>query len=124
QMELEMDLAEERYESAPNLFNKWGEFAPAFGMIGTLIGLVIMLGELDDPSLIGSGMATALITTFYGTMLANLVFLPFANNMKLLISEKMITYEIIFEGVRAIQEGQNPRDIEEKLSSYLSAREL
>src|SRR5699024_8522411 len=108
QMELEMDLAEERYESAPNLFNKWGEFAPAFGMIGTLIGLVIMLGELDDPSLIGSGMATALITTFYGTMLANLVFLPFANNMKLLISEKMITYEIIFEGVRAIQEGQNP----------------
>src|SRR5699024_11296866 len=53
QMELEMDLAEDRYESAPNLFNKWGEFAPAFGMIGTLIGLVIMLGELDDPSLIG-----------------------------------------------------------------------
>lgn len=124
QMELEMDLAEDRYDSAPALFSKWGEFAPAFGMIGTLIGLIIMLGELDDPSLIGSGMATALITTFYGTMLANLVFLPFASNMKLLIAEKMVTYEIIFEGVTAIQEGQNPRDIEEKLMSYLSNQEV
>lgn len=124
QMELEMDLAEDRYDSALDLFSKWGEFAPAFGMIGTLIGLIIMLGELDDPSMIGSGMATALITTFYGTMLANLVFLPFANNMKLLIDEKMVTFEIIFEGVTAIQEGQNPRDIEEKLKSYLSTQEL
>lgn len=124
QMELEMDLTEERYASAPDLFNKWGEFAPAFGMIGTLIGLIIMLGELDDPSMIGSGMATALVTTFYGTMLANIVFLPFASNMKLLIDEKMVTFEIIFEGVTAIQEGQNPRDIEEKLKSYLSTQEL
>lgn len=124
QMELEMDLTEESYEAAPALFNKWGEFAPAFGMIGTLIGLIVMLGELDDPSLIGSGMATALITTFYGTMLANLVFLPLATNMTKLAADKMITYEIIFEGVIAMQEGQNPRDIEEKLKSYLTTKEL
>lgn len=124
QMELEMDLTEERYEIAPTMFNKWGEFAPAFGMIGTLIGLIIMLGELDDPSMIGSGMATALITTFYGTMLANIVFLPLATNMAQLVAEKMVTYEIILEGVKSMQEGQNPRDIEEKLKSYLSLQEL
>lgn len=124
QMELEMDLTEARYDTAPALFSKWGEFAPAFGMIGTLIGLVVMLGELDDPSLIGSGMATALLTTFYGTMLANLIFLPLADNMKKLAASKMITYEIIYEGVIAMQEGQNPRDIEEKLKSFLSPKEL
>ncbi|MEY8291426.1 motility protein A [Carnobacteriaceae bacterium 52-44] len=124
QMELEMDLTEERYEAAPALFNKWGEFAPAFGMVGTLIGLIVMLGELDDPSLIGTGMATALLTTFYGTMLANLIFLPLATNMKQLATDKMITYEIILEGVIAMQEGQNPRDIEEKLKSYLTTQEV
>ena len=124
QIELEMDLTEERYQIAPLFLNKWGEFAPAFGMIGTLIGLIVMLGELDDPSLIGSGMATALITTFYGTMLANLVFLPLATNISQLISEKMVTYEIIHNGVIAMQEGQNPRDIEEKLKSYLTPKEL
>lgn len=124
QMELEMDLTEERYEVAPAFFNKWGEFAPAFGMIGTLIGLIVMLGELDDPSLIGSGMATALITTFYGTMLANLVFLPLATNLTQLATTKMVTYEIVLEGVVAMQESQNPRDIEEKLKSYLTTKEL
>ncbi len=75
-----MDLTEESYEAAPALFNKWGgEFAPAFGMIGTLIGLIVMLGELDDPSLIGSGMATALITTFYGTIACKLSFPSISN---------------------------------------------
>lgn len=124
QMELEMDLTEERFEIAPSILNKWGEFAPAFGMIGTLIGLIIMLGELNDPSTIGAGMATALITTFYGTILANLVFIPLAENLSHLATDKLVTYEIIYEGVIAIQEGQTPRDIEEKLLTYLSAQEL
>lgn len=124
QMELEMDLTEENYEVAPSIFNKWGEYAPAFGMMGTLIGLIVMLGELDDPSAIGTGMATALLTTFYGTMLANLIFIPLAQNMSQLITSKMVTYEIILEGVVAMQEGQNPRDIEEKLKYYLTNQEL
>src|SRR5699024_7677996 len=91
QMELEMERAEDRDDSAAGLFGNWSEFAPAFGMIGTLIGLIMMLGELDDPSLIESGIVTALITTFYGIMLANLDFLPFPSSMKLLIAEKMVT---------------------------------
>lgn len=124
QLELEIDLIEESYQTAPLFLNKWGEFAPAFGMIGTLIGLIVMLGELDDPSLIGTGMAVALVTTFYGSFLSNLVFLPLAANVAQLIEAKMVSYEIILEGVTSMQEGQNPRDIEEKLKAYLSSEEL
>lgn len=124
QMELEMDLTDERYDIAPSLLNKWGEFAPAFGMIGTLIGLIVMLSELNDPSTIGIGMSTALITTFYGTILANLVFIPLASNLSSLAEDKLVTYEIVIDGVISMQEGQTPRDIEEKLKSYLSVQEL
>lgn len=124
QLELEIDLIEEGYQSAPLFLNKWGDLAPAFGMIGTLIGLIVMLGELDDPSLIGTGMAVALLTTFYGSFLSNLVFLPLAANIEQLIENKMISYEIILEGVTSMQEGQNPRDIEEKLMAYLSVEEM
>lgn len=124
QIELEIDLIEENYQVAPLVLNKWGEYAPAFGMIGTLIGLIVMLGELNDPSTIGTGMAVALLTTFYGSFLANLVFLPMAGNIEQLIEAKMISYEIILEGVTSMQEGQNPRDIEEKLKAYLTTQEL
>lgn len=124
QMELEMDLTDERYDIAPSLLNKWGEFAPAFGMMGTLIGLIVMLSELNDPSTIGIGMSTALITTFYGTILANLVFNPLASNLSSLAEDKLVTYEIVIDGVISMQEGQTPRDIEEKLKSYLSVQEL
>lgn len=123
-LDLQLEEIEERYAIAPNVFNKWGEFAPAFGMIGTLIGLIVMLGELDDPSLIGSGMATALITTFYGTMLANLLFLPLASNLERLADEKMVTNDIIVAGTLAIQEGQNPRDLEQQLRSFLTPKEI
>jgi len=123
QLELEFELSEERYQVAPALFSKWGQYAPAFGMIGTLIGLIAMLGDLEDPSLIGSGMATALITTLYGTMLANLIFLPLAENVERLAEEKRVTNDIILEGIVSMQEGQNPRDIEEKLKSFLSSKE-
>lgn len=124
QLELEIDLIEEGYQAAPLFLNKWGEYAPAFGMIGTLIGLIVMLGELEDPSTIGTGMAVALLTTFYGSFLANLIFLPLAGNIEQLIEQKMTSYEIILEGVTSMQEGQNPRDIEEKLKAYLTPEEL
>lgn len=123
-IELQMTSIEEEYSLAPTIFGRWGEYAPAFGMTGTLVGLIIMLGELDDPTTIGSGMATALITTLYGTILANLIFLPLASNLSGLADEKLQINEIILEGILSIQEGQNPRDIEDKLSTYLTDAEL
>lgn len=123
-LELQMESIEEEYSLPPMTFNRWGEYAPAFGMTGTIVGLIIMLGELDDPSTIGTGMATALITTLYGTILANIIFLPLASNLKGLANEKLQINEIILEGIISIQEGQNPRDIEDKLKTYLTTAEL
>ena len=123
-MDVQLDEIEERLSLPTAVFNKWGEFAPAFGMIGTLIGLIIMLGELDDPSTIGSGMSTALLTTFYGSMLANIAFIPLASNLERLAEEKMVTNDIIVTGTISLQEGLNPRDLEQKLRSYLTPEEL
>lgn len=119
-MELKLDALEARHRSGQAVFLKWGELAPAFGMIGTLIGLVVMLAELDDPSTIGSGMAVALITTFYGALLANLVLIPIASNLSAQTDEEISTGEMIIDGVLAIQGGSNPRVIEDKLITYLS----
>lgn len=118
-MEITTENIEKRHSIGQDIFLKWGEMAPAYGMIGTLIGLVIMLGELNDPSTIGVGMATALITTFYGSFLANLVFLPIASNLKMQTTEEMKFCEMIVEGVLSLQAGENPRVIEQKLKSYL-----
>lgn len=96
-----------------------GSFAPAFGMIGTLIGLINMLERLDDPSAIGPSMAVALVTTFYGSLLANLVFLPLANKLKLRSREEILRKEIMVEGLLSIQAGENPRIIEEKIKAFL-----
>lgn len=123
-LELQMESIEEEYKLAPMIFSRWGEYAPAFGMTGTIVGLIIMLGELDDPSTIGTGMATALITTLYGTILANIIFLPLATNLQGLANEKLQINEMILEGIISIQEGQNPRDIEHKLKTYLSDAEM
>lgn len=122
-MTLKMETMERRHQDGQDVFNKWGELAPAFGMIGTLIGLITMLAKLDDPSAIGAGMATALLTTFYGSMLANLVFLPIANNLNEQSQNELFTVELITDGVLEIQYGTNPRMIEEKLMNYLSPDE-
>jgi chemotaxis protein MotA len=122
-MTLKMDTMERRHVSGQEVFSKWGELAPAFGMIGTLIGLITMLSKLDDPSAIGAGMATALLTTFYGSLLANLVLLPIAFNLSEQSSSELFTAELIMDGVLEIQSGTNPRMIEEKLINYLSPNE-
>lgn len=122
-LNIELDQMEDRHSVGHEVFLKWGEYAPAFGMIGTLIGLIAMLGDLQDPSLIGSGMATALITTFYGSFLANLIFLPIAKNLEVQTANELKANEMIVEGVLALQRGDNPRVIEQKLSSYLSQKE-
>lgn len=122
-LELKLDTVERRHMSGQDVFTKWGELAPAFGMIGTLIGLVLMLADLKDPDAIGTGMATALITTFYGSFFANLVFIPIASNLSSQTEEEMFTGQMIIEGILGIQAGSNPRLLEERLMTYLSPRE-
>ena len=122
-MGLEIDAIERRHEIGYNIFKSWGELAPAFGMIGTLIGLILMLSDLNDASAIGVGMATALITTFYGALLANLVLLPIANKLKSQTNDEIYTRDMMIESILSIQAGLNPRIVEEKLTSYLSPAE-
>lgn len=118
-LEIKIANMESRHSVGQAIFIKWGELAPAFGMIGTLIGLINMLSKLDDPSTIGSGMAVALITTFYGSFFANLLFIPIATNLKMQTETELEVCDMIIEGVLSIQAGQNPRTIEQKLSGYL-----
>lgn len=100
-------------------FSNSALYAPAFGMIGTLIGLIQMMHNLDDPSQIGKGMAVALITTFYGALLANLVFLPTAAKIKMQTSELMKARQMVRTGVLAIVRGENPSMVEKRLQTYL-----
>jgi chemotaxis protein MotA len=119
-MNAEIAALEERHQKGRSILEKAGEYAPAWGMIGTLIGLVLMLNNLTDPATIGPSMAVALITTFYGSMLANLVFLPMAGKLANKTDEEVFLKQIIIEGVIGVQSGQNPRILEEKLSAFLS----
>lgn len=118
-MEAEILALEDRHYKGRILLEKAGEYAPAWGMIGTLIGLVLMLNNLDDPSSIGPSMAVAIITTFYGAVLANLVFLPMAGKLEMKTEEEVFIKQIIIEGIIGVQSGQNPRILEEKLSAFL-----
>lgn len=118
-LETKIDNMEDRHSVGQSIFLKWADLAPGFGMLGTLIGLINMLGSLTDPSKIGSGMAVALITTFYGSLMANLIFIPIAQNLQSRTQIEAMVSEMVMEGVLAIQSGQNPRVIEQKLGSYL-----
>lgn len=100
-------------------FSNAGIYAPAFGMIGTLIGLIQMMQNLDDPSQIGAGMAVALITTFYGALLANLIFLPAAGKIKGQTEDILKARQMVRTGVLAIIRGESPSMIEKRLQSYL-----
>ncbi len=119
----ELSSLEARHELGQNLFRTWGSLSPAFGMIGTLIGLVMMLAELDDPSAIGPGMAVALLTTFYGVLLANLIFNPIAGKLAIYSDEEVRMKEIILEALLALQSGINPRLLQEQIKSYFSPQE-
>ena len=122
-LEIKLDAIERRHRMGQDVLLKWGELAPAFGMLGTLIGLIIMLAKLDDASTIGAGMATALITTFYGSLFANLIFIPIASNLGEQTDEEMYIGQMIIDGILEIQAGSNPRLLEEKLMAYLSPSE-
>jgi chemotaxis protein MotA len=122
-LENELMFTEERHKKGAEIFTVMGTFAPAMGMIGTLIGLVQMLMVMDDPKSIGPAMAVALITTFYGSIMANLMFLPVAGKLKLRRDDEVKYKQLIMEGIASIQIGDNPRVVEQKLYTYLSPEE-
>lgn len=122
-MDLEIGEMERRHGEGVDMLKAWGAYAPAFGMAGTLIGLIQMLGNLNDSSQIASGMSKALITTLYGSLMANIIFNPMAANLALKSQQEVSVREMMLEGILAIQSGVNPRIVEEKLISYLSPEE-
>ncbi len=111
-----------RHFIVQDVFKKMGTYAPAFGMLGTLIGLVQMLSKLQDPSNIGPAMATALLTTFYGSIMATMFFLPIAGKLKARTVMEVINLEIMLEGAISILENNNPIIVYEKLSSFISSK--
>jgi len=118
----DLETIEGRHADGKAIFDCIGKYAPAFGMIGTLVGLVIMLQHMNDPKTIGPAMAIALLTTFYGAIIANLVALPMADKLALRSREEMLLKMIMIKGVMAIQSGDNPRIVEQKLKTFLPNR--
>jgi chemotaxis protein MotA len=111
-----------RHKEGKALMDQMGRFAPAYGMIGTLMGLIMMLSDMSDPSGIGAGMAVALITTLYGAIMANVFFSPFAEKLGLLSKMELVATEIAIRGVLAIQSGESPRAIDQKLRTFIPPR--
>lgn len=122
-MDLELENLSLRHSKGQGLFKTMGALFPAWGMIGTLIGLINLLKRLDDPSAIGPSMAVALITTFYGSMLANFVCIPIANKLGVASRDEIQMKQMILEGVLSIQAGENTRLMEHKLKTFLSPDE-
>lgn len=118
-MQAELEGIDLRHTCGKGLLDSMGRFAPVFGMIGTLIGLVIMLGGMSDPTMIGPGMAVALLTTLYGLVFANAVCNPLANKLAQRSSDELLIKMITLKGVLAIQAGDNPRIVAQKLRAYL-----
>jgi chemotaxis protein MotA len=119
-LDTELAYIERRHSETRGVWDNVAALAPAWGMIGTLMGLVIMLGNLSDPDSIGPSMAVALITTFYGSVLANYVAMPIAAKLKNFSADELLIKEVLIEGMLSIQAGENPRIIEEKLKAFLS----
>ncbi len=116
---IEIDAMKERHFIVQDVFTKMNAYAPAFGMIGTLIGLVQMLANLADPASVGPAMGVALLTTFYGAVLAFMIFGPIAGKLKSITAKEVMNLQIIFDGASAITQDANPRMVYEKLSSYI-----
>ncbi len=119
-LETEIEHIEQRHMKGADILNSLGTYAPAMGMLGTLIGLIQMLQSMSDPSTIGPSMAVALITTFYGSIMANLIALPMAGKLAMRSREEVVQKGMIIEGILAISAGDNPRIVERKLHSFLA----
>ena len=122
-METELVSIENRHKVRIGFWETLGTLGPAWGMIGTLVGLVDMLYKMSDASALGPAMAVALITTLYGSVLANWICAPVANKLKADNSAEMMLKEVMIEGLLSIQAGENPRVIEEKLKSFLAPKD-
>lgn len=116
----EVAFMEDRHSKGQSILASAGAAAPAFGMIGTLIGLVTMLSGMEDPSSIGEGMALALLTTLYGAIISNILFIPVAGKLKVRTASELLSKEITIEGILSIQSGDNPRVVEQKLKAFIS----
>ncbi len=122
-MTTEILQLEERHRTGAEIFSTMGSFAPAIGMLGTIIGLVQMLMQMEDPGSIGAPMAVALLTTFYGTLLSNLLFLPIAGKLKTMSKQEILLKQMVIEGIMSIQSGDNHRIVEQKLKAFISPKE-
>lgn len=122
-METELVSLEDRHKGCIGFWDTLGAMGPAWGMIGTLVGLVNMLYNMADPSALGPAMAVALITTLYGSLLANWICTPVSNKLKADNASEMLLKEVMIEGLLSIQAGENPRVIEEKLKSFLAPKD-
>ncbi len=122
-LEVDMEQTSERHLANSQIFDQMGGFAGAMGMIGTLIGLVAMLLNMADPSAIGPSMAVALLTTMYGSMIGNIIGAPIANILNIRNTDEALSKTLIIEGIMAIQSGDNPRTLEDKLLSFLPPAE-
>jgi chemotaxis protein MotA len=119
-LEPEMRHLQERHSKGKKILEFMGAAAPAFGMIGTLIGLIQMLRTLESPESIGQGMAVALLTTFYGALSANLIFLPLAGKLGIYSKEESTAMEMIAEGLCSIAQGDNPTMVRERMHAFVS----
>jgi chemotaxis protein MotA len=118
-LETEIGFIEDRHKVNYGMFDGIAALGPAYGMIGTLVGLVLMLANMSDPSAIGPAMAIALLTTFYGSLLANLIGLPFATKLKYYSDQEILLKTMMLEGIMSLQAGENPRIVEWKLSAFI-----
>lgn len=119
-LQTEISNLEDRHAVGHSIFSSLGTYAPSFGMLGTLIGLVQMLKNLQDPSEIGNGMAVALLTTFYGAFAANLLFIPMQGKLEQRTNEEVALKRMFLTGVLSIQAGDSPRVVADKLQSFLN----
>ncbi len=122
-MMIQMSAMESRHKLMISFYEAVGGYLPTFGMIGTVVGLINMLGNLADPSQLGAGMAVALLTTLYGVMFANLAFMPIAGKLKLLMEAEQASMKVVMDGILSIQAGMSPQMLVERLESYLPPAE-
>ncbi len=121
-LQIELHCIQERHLMGKKIFDQLGASLPAFAMVGTLIGLILMLNKLDDPSSIGSGMAVAMVATFYGAFTANLICLPLAGKLESRNKEETLIRELMIQGLSALVEGEAPRAMETKLKAFLAPK--
>lgn len=120
---LEIENMQDRHQEGENILRNLGKYAPAFGMIGTLIGLIVMLNNLEDVSTLGPAMSVALVTTFYGALLANGIFIPLADKLRFYSDKETIYKTIVIEGIVSIVEGDSNHMIREKLETFMGQKE-